>query len=84
MLTEKVTYDNVMIESSERVIEDKGNAVASEHDPLVLILQEQLATQKAEQELLREDVKNLTESQHHVIQKQEEMNSKLDAILAFM
>ncbi|MCI44648.1 hypothetical protein A2U01_0065887, partial [Trifolium medium] len=44
--------------------EDKGKAFASEHDPLVLILQEQLATQKAEQEQLKEDVKNLTESQH--------------------
>ncbi|MCI01808.1 hypothetical protein A2U01_0022837 [Trifolium medium] len=48
------------IETSEKIIEDKGKAVASEHDPLVLILQEQLATQKAEQEQLKEDVKNLT------------------------
>ncbi|MCI20155.1 hypothetical protein A2U01_0041316 [Trifolium medium] len=30
-------------------------------------LQEDLAAQKAEQELLKEEVKNLTESQHHVI-----------------
>ncbi|MCI67294.1 hypothetical protein A2U01_0088552, partial [Trifolium medium] len=29
---------------------------ASEHDPLVLILQEQLETQKAEQEQLKEDI----------------------------
>ncbi|MCI91741.1 hypothetical protein A2U01_0113036, partial [Trifolium medium] len=36
MLTENVT--------SERVIEAKGKAVESEHDPPVLILQEQLAT----------------------------------------
>ncbi|MCI58648.1 hypothetical protein A2U01_0079903, partial [Trifolium medium] len=64
--------------------EDKGKAVASEHDPLVLILQEQLVTQKTEQELLKEEVKNLTESQNHVIQTREDMNSKLDAILAFM
>ncbi|MCI58426.1 hypothetical protein A2U01_0079681, partial [Trifolium medium] len=63
----------MVIETSE----DKGKAVASEHDPLVLILQEQLATQKAELELLKEEVKNLTESQHHVIQTQEDMNSKL-------
>ncbi|MCI23541.1 hypothetical protein A2U01_0044722, partial [Trifolium medium] len=77
MLTENVTSDNMMVNSSE----DKGKAVASEHDPLVLILQEQLATQKAEQELLKEEAKNLTESQHHVIQKQEETNTKLDAIL---
>ncbi|MCI85651.1 hypothetical protein A2U01_0106930, partial [Trifolium medium] len=55
-----------------------------EHDPLVLMLQEQLATQKAEQEILKKEVKNLTESQHHVVQTQEDMNSKLDAILAFM
>ncbi|MCI04501.1 hypothetical protein A2U01_0025548, partial [Trifolium medium] len=80
MLTKKVTSDNMVINTSE----DKGKAVASEHDPLVLILQEQLTTQKAEQELLKEDVKNLTESQHHVIQTQEDMNSKLDAILAYI
>ncbi|MCI84240.1 hypothetical protein A2U01_0105516, partial [Trifolium medium] len=36
---------------------------ASEHDPLVLILQEHLVTQKAEQELLKEEVKNLSENQ---------------------
>ncbi|MCI40768.1 hypothetical protein A2U01_0062001, partial [Trifolium medium] len=59
-------------------------AVASEHDPLVLILQEQLATQNAEHELLKEEVKNISERQHHVIQKQEETNSKLDAILAHL
>ncbi|MCI87109.1 hypothetical protein A2U01_0108390, partial [Trifolium medium] len=41
----------MVIETSE----GKGNAVASEHDPLILILQEQLATQKAEQELLKEE-----------------------------
>ncbi|MCI43494.1 hypothetical protein A2U01_0064731, partial [Trifolium medium] len=46
---------------------EEEEAAASEHDPLVLILQEQLPTQKAEQELLKEEVKNLTESQHHVI-----------------
>ncbi|MCI21707.1 hypothetical protein A2U01_0042876, partial [Trifolium medium] len=60
MLLENTTTDCLMIKTSERVIEDKGKALASEHDPLVLILQEQLATQKAEQELLKEDVKNLT------------------------
>ncbi|MCI61500.1 hypothetical protein A2U01_0082757, partial [Trifolium medium] len=50
----------MVIETFVCVIEDKGNAVASEHDPLVLMLHEQLATQKAEQELLKEEVKNLT------------------------
>ncbi|MCI49198.1 hypothetical protein A2U01_0070441, partial [Trifolium medium] len=39
MITEKDTSDNVVIKTSEWVIEDKGKAVASEHDPLVLILQ---------------------------------------------
>ncbi|MCI84446.1 hypothetical protein A2U01_0105724, partial [Trifolium medium] len=37
--------------------EDKGQS-AYEHDPLVLQLQEQLAAQKAEQEKIKEDVKN--------------------------
>ncbi|MCI46102.1 hypothetical protein A2U01_0067342, partial [Trifolium medium] len=74
------TSDKVVIEPSE----DKGKEVASELDPLVLILQEQLATHKAEQELLKEEVKNLSESQHNIIKTQENINSKLDAILAFM
>ncbi|MCI52506.1 hypothetical protein A2U01_0073750, partial [Trifolium medium] len=45
MLTGNVSSDKMMVNMSK----DKGKAVASEHDPLVLILQEQLATQKAEQ-----------------------------------
>ncbi|MCI89767.1 hypothetical protein A2U01_0111056, partial [Trifolium medium] len=44
--TEKDTSDVMVIETSECI--DKGKVVASEHDPLVLRLQEQLATQKAE------------------------------------
>ncbi|MCI96633.1 hypothetical protein A2U01_0117933, partial [Trifolium medium] len=55
-----------------------------EHDPLVLSLQEQLTTQKAETEQIKEDGKNLIETQRHVLQKQEETNAKLDAILAFI
>ncbi|MCI75526.1 hypothetical protein A2U01_0096795, partial [Trifolium medium] len=31
---EKITSDVMVIETSERVIEDKGKAIASEHDPL--------------------------------------------------
>ncbi|MCI37439.1 hypothetical protein A2U01_0058663, partial [Trifolium medium] len=50
LLKDKDTSDDLVVETSERVIEDQGKAVASEHDPLVLMLQEQLATQKAEQE----------------------------------
>ncbi|MCI38377.1 hypothetical protein A2U01_0059605, partial [Trifolium medium] len=72
--------DKVVIEPSE----DKGKEVASEHDPLVLMLQEQLATQKDEQELLKEEVKNLSESQHNIVQTRENMNSMLDAILAYI
>ncbi|MCI92189.1 hypothetical protein A2U01_0113485, partial [Trifolium medium] len=32
--TEKDTSDDMVIETYERIIEDKGKAVASEHDPL--------------------------------------------------
>ncbi|MCI56784.1 hypothetical protein A2U01_0078035 [Trifolium medium] len=64
--------------------EDKGKAVAYEHDPLVLLLQEQLAAQKAEQEKIKEDVKNLTEGQEQVIKTQEDIQAKLDAILAHL
>ncbi|MCI95327.1 hypothetical protein A2U01_0116625, partial [Trifolium medium] len=52
--------------------EDKGKEVADEPHPLVLLLQEQLAAQKAEQEHIKEDVKNLTEGQHHVLKTQED------------
>ncbi|MCI72035.1 hypothetical protein A2U01_0093298, partial [Trifolium medium] len=65
-------------ETSEQVFLDKGKATVSDSDLLVLKLQEYLAAQKAEQELLKEEVNNLTESQHHVIKTQEDMNSKLD------
>ncbi|MCI86970.1 hypothetical protein A2U01_0108251, partial [Trifolium medium] len=68
-------------ETSEQVNLDKGKAIVSDSNPLVLKLQD-LAAQKAEQELLKEEVKNLTKSQHHVIKTQDDMNSKLDAILA--
>ncbi|MCI58797.1 hypothetical protein A2U01_0080052, partial [Trifolium medium] len=40
LLTEKNTSDDMVIETFERIVEDKGKAVASEHDPLVLMLQE--------------------------------------------
>ncbi|MCI88832.1 hypothetical protein A2U01_0110120 [Trifolium medium] len=53
----------MVIETSERIVEDKSKAVASEHDPLVLMLQEQLATQKAEQELTSQKV-NIMCSRH--------------------
>ncbi|MCI81294.1 hypothetical protein A2U01_0102567, partial [Trifolium medium] len=47
--------------------EDKGKQVVDEPHPLVLLLQEQLAAHKVEQEQIKEDVKNLTEGQHHVL-----------------
>ncbi|MCI98345.1 hypothetical protein A2U01_0119648, partial [Trifolium medium] len=47
--------------------EDKGKEVAIEPHPLVLLLQEQFAAQKAEEEQIKEDVKNLTEGQQHVL-----------------
>ncbi|MCI38971.1 hypothetical protein A2U01_0060200, partial [Trifolium medium] len=60
---------------------DKGKEIAVEHHPLVLILQEQLETQKVEQENIKEEVKNLSEGQHHVLKNQEDISSKLNAIL---
>ncbi|MCI84472.1 hypothetical protein A2U01_0105750, partial [Trifolium medium] len=53
--------------------EGKGKEVADEPHPLVLLLQEQLVAQKAEQEQIKEDVKNLTEGQHHVLKTQEDI-----------
>ncbi|MCI51376.1 hypothetical protein A2U01_0072620, partial [Trifolium medium] len=69
-------------EEQQKLSEDKGKAIAYDHDPLVLLLQEQLAAQKAEQEQIKEDVKNLTEGQHHVLKVQKDISSKLNAILA--
>ncbi|MCI39422.1 hypothetical protein A2U01_0060653, partial [Trifolium medium] len=63
---------------------DKGKEVAAEPHPLILLLQEQLAAQKAEQEKIKEDVKNLTEGQQHVIKTQEDISSKFNAILAHL
>ncbi|MCI85267.1 hypothetical protein A2U01_0106546, partial [Trifolium medium] len=40
--------------SVQKSPEDKGKEV--EHDPLLLLVQEQLAAQKAEQEKIKEDV----------------------------
>ncbi|MCI61496.1 hypothetical protein A2U01_0082753, partial [Trifolium medium] len=56
--------------------EDKGKEIAVEPHPLVLILQEQLEAQKVEQEKIKEDIKNLTEGQHHVLKNQEDISSK--------
>ncbi|MCI33881.1 hypothetical protein A2U01_0055099, partial [Trifolium medium] len=53
-------------------------------DPLLLIVQEQLAAQKVEQEKIKEDVKNLIEGQEQVIKTQEDIQAKLDAILAHL
>ncbi|MCI73087.1 hypothetical protein A2U01_0094351 [Trifolium medium] len=64
--------------------EDKGKEVATEPHPLVLLLQEQLAAQKAEQEQIKEDVKHLTEGQQHVLKTQEDISFKLNAILAHL
>ncbi|MCI33885.1 hypothetical protein A2U01_0055103, partial [Trifolium medium] len=63
---------------------DKGKGVATEPHPLVLVLQEQLASQKVEQEKIKEDVKNLTEGQEHILKSQEDISSKLSAILAHL
>ncbi|MCI52947.1 hypothetical protein A2U01_0074193, partial [Trifolium medium] len=63
--------------------EDRGKqAVESEPHPLVLVLQEQLEAQKVEQQKIKEDIKNLSEGQEHVIKNQEDISSKLNAILA--
>ncbi|MCI28765.1 hypothetical protein A2U01_0049967 [Trifolium medium] len=63
--------------------EDRGKqAVESEPHPLVLVLQEKLVTQAVEQEKIKEDIKNLSEGQERVIKNQEDISSKLNAILA--
>ncbi|MCI60217.1 hypothetical protein A2U01_0081472, partial [Trifolium medium] len=64
--------------------EDKGKEIAVEPHPLVLILQDQLEAQMVEQEKIKEDVKNLTEGQHYVLKNQEDIGSKLNAILAHL
>ncbi|MCI14480.1 hypothetical protein A2U01_0035611 [Trifolium medium] len=60
--------ENMNVETSDQVLLDKGKAaVVFDPDPLVLKLQEDLAAQKTEQELLKEEVRHLTESQNHVL-----------------
>ncbi|MCI60406.1 hypothetical protein A2U01_0081662, partial [Trifolium medium] len=58
--------------------------VESEPHPLVLVLQEQLEVQKVEQEKIKEDIRNLSEGQEHVLKNQEDISSKLNAILAHL
>ncbi|MCI37212.1 hypothetical protein A2U01_0058436, partial [Trifolium medium] len=65
-------------EAQQKLLSENNAAHGSD------IMNAETSEQKAEQELLKEEVKNLIESQHHVIKTQEDMNSKLDAILAFM
>ncbi|MCI86683.1 hypothetical protein A2U01_0107964, partial [Trifolium medium] len=60
-----------------------GKQVADEPHPLVLLLQEQPAAQKAETDQIK-DVKNLAEGQHHVLKTQEDISFKLNAILAHL
>ncbi|MCI41757.1 hypothetical protein A2U01_0062991 [Trifolium medium] len=64
--------------------EDKGKEVVTEPHPLVLVLQEQLEAQKIELEKIKEDIRNHTEGQEHVIKTQEDISSKLNAILAHL
>ncbi|MCI36040.1 hypothetical protein A2U01_0057262 [Trifolium medium] len=70
--------------SVQKSPEDKGQTSAYEHDPLLLLVQEQLAALKDEQEKIKEDVKNLTEGEEQVIKTQEDIQSKLNAILAHL
>ncbi|MCI58047.1 hypothetical protein A2U01_0079300, partial [Trifolium medium] len=63
---------------------DKGQASTSEHDPLLLLLQEKLEAQEVEQENIKKNIKNLSEGQAQVIKTQEDISSKLNTILAHL
>ncbi|MCI76190.1 hypothetical protein A2U01_0097459, partial [Trifolium medium] len=58
--------------------------IEAEPHPLVLVLQEQLEAQKIEQEKIKEEVKNISEGQHNVLKNQEDISSKLNAILSHL
>ncbi|MCI55716.1 hypothetical protein A2U01_0076967 [Trifolium medium] len=64
--------------------EDKGKEIEAEPHPLVLVLQEKLEAQSMEQEKIKEKLKSLSEGKHNVIRNQDDIHSKLNAILAHL
>ncbi|MCI61845.1 hypothetical protein A2U01_0083102, partial [Trifolium medium] len=60
--------------------EAKGKEIVAEPHPLVLVLQEKLEARSAEQERIKEELKNLSEGQQNVIRNQDDISSKLNAI----
>ncbi|MCH92354.1 hypothetical protein A2U01_0013292 [Trifolium medium] len=79
-----VASDIMDFETSEPT-SSRGKAILiSEPEPIVLKLQEALVQQKSVTDQLKEDVQELKENQKDAKRTQEEMNAKLDSILALL
>ncbi|MCI80218.1 hypothetical protein A2U01_0101489 [Trifolium medium] len=64
--------------------EAKGKEIEAEHHPLVLALQEKLEAQGAEQEKIKEELNSLSEGQQNIVRTQDDISTKLSAILAHL
>ncbi|MCI60632.1 hypothetical protein A2U01_0081888, partial [Trifolium medium] len=62
----------------------KGKEIEAEPHPLMLAMQKKLDAQEVEQEKIKEELKNLTEGQQNLAKTQEDISSKLSAILAHL
>ncbi|MCI92566.1 hypothetical protein A2U01_0113862, partial [Trifolium medium] len=58
--------------------------IEAEPHPLMLVLQEKLEAQCAEQEKIKEELKSLSKGQQDIVKKQDDISSKLSAILAHL
>ncbi|MCI82589.1 hypothetical protein A2U01_0103863, partial [Trifolium medium] len=58
--------------------------IEAEPHPLMLAMQKKLEAQGVEQEKIKEELKSLSEGQQNLAKTQEDISSKLSAILAHL
>ncbi|MCI55618.1 hypothetical protein A2U01_0076869, partial [Trifolium medium] len=64
--------------------EAKGKEIEAEPHPLVLALQEKIEAQGVEQEKIKEELKSLSKGQQNIVKTQDDISTKLSAILAHL
>ncbi|MCI71435.1 hypothetical protein A2U01_0092698, partial [Trifolium medium] len=68
--------DHLLQISVEITPEAKGKEIEVEPHPLVLVLQEKLEAQGAEQQKIKEELKSLSEGQQNIVRTQDDISSK--------
>ncbi|MCI54906.1 hypothetical protein A2U01_0076156, partial [Trifolium medium] len=82
---EKMRQEDHLLQLSVDITpEAKGKEIEAEPHPLVLVLQEKLETQSVEQEKIKEELKSLSEGQPNIVRTQDDISTKLSAILAHL